>query len=96
MPKSKTDAPKAKPSDAPAAAQDPSREDSGVAEVANQEPSDQEPGIHGLSDSMERLLLEAGRQAGVTREQIIARYGRVDLKNYNEVRADLKDMAEAK
>lgn len=51
-------------------------------------------GINGLSDSMERLLLDSAKRAGVTREQLIERYGRIDLKNYNEVRAELKSMVE--
>lgn len=54
-----------------------------------------EPGIHGLSDSMERLLLEAARQAHVTRDQLLERYPRIDLSNFSAVRAELKDMASA-
>ncbi|KAF1008956.1 MAG: hypothetical protein GAK28_00588 [Luteibacter sp.] len=55
---------------------------------------DQEPGIHGLSEAMDRLLMEAARQAGITREQLVGQYVRIDLTNYNDVRADLKSMAE--
>lgn len=63
-------------------------------EVAqNETPS--EPGIHGLSESMERLLLEAARQASVTREQLLERYPRIDPSNFSAVRAELKDMASA-
>lgn len=54
-----------------------------------------EPGIHGLSESMERLLLEAARQAHVTREQLLERYPRIDPSNFSAVRAELKDMASA-
>lgn len=55
----------------------------------------QEPGIHGLSESMERLLLEAARQAHVTREQLLERHPRIDTSNFAAIRAELKDMASA-
>ena len=54
-----------------------------------------EPGIHGLSESMERILLEAARQAHVTREQLLERYPRIDTSNFAAIRAELKDMASA-
>lgn len=56
---------------------------------------DQAPGIHGLSESMERLLLEAARQANVTRDQLLERHPRIDTSNFTAIRAELKDMASA-
>lgn len=54
--------------------------------------ADMPNGIHGLSDSMERLLLEAARGAGITRDQLLERYPAIGPLNYNEIRAELKTM----
>lgn len=64
------------------------------AEPASAEPqAEPEPGIHGLSDSMERLLLESARSAGISREQLLERHPHISPTNYNEIRAELKAMA---
>lgn len=54
-----------------------------------------EPGIHGLSESLERVLMECAKQAHVTREQLLERYPRIDASNYKAIRDELKDMASA-
>lgn len=53
------------------------------------------PGIHDLSDSLERILMADAKAAGVTREQLLERYPRIDKGNYNAIRAELKTMREA-
>lgn len=65
------------------------------AEVHEAPSEPQEPGIHGISDSMERLLIEAARSAGLEREHLLQRWPRIDTENFNEVRAELKAMTEA-
>ena len=81
--------PREKPAAAPALA--PATADAAVSTGPQAEPRTEDAalpsGIHGLSDSMERLLLDSAKRAGVSREQLIERYGRIDLKNYNDVRA---------
>ncbi|NID15005.1 recombinase RecT [Luteibacter yeojuensis] len=100
MPKEKiaaaTPAPAPAPTAAPESAPASQETETAAPTAGDTTPSaaDQEPGIFGLSDAMDRLLMESARVAGVTREQLIAQYGRIDLSNYNGVRADLKSMAE--
>jgi len=90
MPRAKSDTPKAS-THAPTDAEPPV--------VRNDEPGQsteaQEPGIHGLSESMERILLEAARQAHITRDQLLERHPRIDTSNFAAIRAELKDMASA-
>ena len=90
MPRAKSDTPKAS-THAPIDAEPPV--------VRNDEPGQsteaQEPGIHGLSESMERILLEAARQAHITRDQLLERHPRIDTSNFAAIRAELKDMASA-
>lgn len=63
------------------------------AEIIDPEPK--EPGIHGISESMERLLIEAARNAGLEREHLLQRWPCIDASNFNQVRAELKAMTEA-
>jgi hypothetical protein len=90
MPRAKSDTPKAS-THAPTDAEPPV--------VRNDEPGQsteaQEPGIHDLSESMERILLEAARQAHITRDQLLERHPRIDTSNFAAIRAELKDMASA-
>jgi hypothetical protein len=53
------------------------------------------PGIFGLSESLERLLMEEARIAGVSREQLLKRYPHIDAGNYKDIRAELQAMASA-
>lgn len=86
---------KAKAEPTPAADPVPSTEAPKTAAAVAAGQASQEPGIHGLSESMERILLEAARQAHVTREQLLERYPRIDTSNFAAIRAELKDMASA-
>lgn len=62
-------------------------------ESPSEEPK--EPGIHGISESMERILLAGAQAAHVSREALLARYPRIDPTNYKAIRDELKSMAEA-
>jgi recombination protein RecT len=48
-----------------------------------------------LSDSLEAILNEACRKAGVSRAQLAERYPVIDTSNYNAIREELLEMASA-
>lgn len=80
----------------PAAAEHAQHASEPVAPAAPAAPAEPlEPGIHGLSESLVRVLLEGAKQAGVNREQLLERHPRIDLSNYKVIRDELRDMASA-
>lgn len=54
-----------------------------------------EPGIHGLSDSQQRILATRAEVAGFDIAGVLKRWPRVDASNLNEVLATLRDLADA-
>lgn len=53
-----------------------------------------EPGIF-VSESLERILIDTAKVAGVPRGALLERYPRIDKSNYNAIRQELKAMADA-
>lgn len=56
--------------------------------------SSDDPGIY-VSESLERILIDTAKVAGVPREALLERYPRIDQSNYNAIRQELKAMADA-
>jgi hypothetical protein len=57
-------------------------------------PETQARGIF-VTDSQKKLLLAKAKSAGLTEQELIAKFNRVDAKNLNDVLADLRKVAEA-
>lgn len=68
-------------------------DDGPPAPIRHEQVTEQAPGIHGLSDSLIRVLVESAKQVGITQEQLLQRYVRIDPANYKTVRAELQAMA---
>lgn len=66
-----------------------------VMEDAAGEPEVREPGIHGLSESQERILAARAETAGLDLSGVLDRWPRIDPSNLNEVMHALRDAAEA-
>ncbi len=54
-----------------------------------------EKGIFGLSDSQTRILKTRAKIAGLDDVALLAKYKRIDLKNLNDVLADLRKLSDA-
>lgn len=65
-----------------------------AAAAVEPEPAPTEPGIF-VSGSLERILLDTAKCAGIPRAALLERYPRIDKTNYNAIRQELKAMADA-
>lgn len=52
-------------------------------------------GVHGLTAGMEKMLDAKAAAAGLDRDQLLAKYHRVDVGNINAVLAELRQLSEA-
>lgn len=80
--------PRARPAPKPAAKAAPERH------VGEREPTpaagDGDPGLHGLSPGMEKLLLAKAAAVNLDREGLVRRFGRITPANINQVLGQLK------